>query len=54
MWDADLVDMLSLSKFSKGIRFLSCVIDIFSKYALVVHLEIRKSLQLLMLLKNFR
>ena len=29
IWDADLADIQLLSKYNKGIRFLSCVIDIF-------------------------
>ena len=33
---ADLADMQVTSKLDKGIRFLSCVIDIFSKYAWAV------------------
>ena len=33
IWGADLVDMQLISKFDKGIRFLLCIIDIFSKYA---------------------
>ena len=32
IWGADLADMQLLSKYNKGIRFLLCVIDIFSKY----------------------
>ena len=36
IWSADLVDMQYTSKFNKGFRFLLCVIDIFSKYALVI------------------
>ena len=31
IWGADLVDMQLMSKFNNVIRFLSCVIDIFSK-----------------------
>ena len=31
IWDADLADMQLLSKYNKGIRFLLCVIDTFSK-----------------------
>ena len=38
----DLVDMQLLSKFNKGIRFLLCVIDLFSKYAFVVPLKDEK------------
>ena len=30
IWDVDLSDMQLLSKFNKGLRFLLCVIDIFS------------------------
>ena len=33
IWDVHLADMQLLSKYNKGIRFLLCVIDIFSKYA---------------------
>ena len=42
IWGADLADMQLISKFDKGIRFLSCVIDIFSKYAWVVSLRDKK------------
>ena len=48
--------MQLISKFNKGFKFLSCLIDIFSKYAWVIPLKDRKVLQLLMffrkLLKN--
>ena len=33
IWGADLVEMELISKYNKGILFLLCVIDIFSKYA---------------------
>ena len=39
IWGADLADMQLISKFNKGIRFLLCVIDIFSKYAWVIPLK---------------
>ena len=39
---ADLADMQVISKFNKGIPFLSCVIDIFSKYACVVLVKDKK------------
>ena len=42
IWSADLADMQLLSKYNKGIRFLLCVIDIFSKYAWVVPLKDKK------------
>ena len=40
----DLVDMQLLSTFNKGIRFLLCVINIFSKYACVFPLEDKKGI----------
>ena len=33
IWGADLADMQLMSKFNEEIRFLLCVIDIYSKYA---------------------
>ena len=41
---ADLADMQLISKFNKGIIFLLCVIDIFSKYAWVVSLKDKKGI----------
>ena len=38
--------MQSLSKYNKGIRFLLCVIDIFSKYAWVVPLKDKKGISI--------
>ena len=46
IWRVDLVDMQLLSKYNKGIRFLLCVIDIFSKYAWVVPLKDKKGIRL--------
>ena len=42
IWGVDLADVLLLSKFNKGFRFLLCVIDIFSKYAWVIPLKDKK------------
>ena len=39
IWGVDLADMQLLSKFNKGIRFLLCIIDFFSKYAWVIPLR---------------
>ena len=33
IWGVDLADMQSLSKYNKGIKYLQCAIDLFSKYA---------------------
>ena len=42
IWGADLADMQLLSKFNKGIKYLLCVIDLFSKYAFAVPLKDKK------------
>ena len=42
VWGVDLADMKPLSKFNKGIKYLLCVIDLFSKYAFVVPLKDKK------------
>ena len=36
VWGVDLVDMQSLSRKNKGIKYLLCAIDLFSNYAFVV------------------
>ena len=46
IWGADLADMQILSKCNKGIRFLLCVIDSFSKYAWVVPLKDKKRISI--------
>ena len=46
IWGADLADMQLLSRYNKGIRFLLCVIDIFSKYAWVVPLKDKKGISI--------
>ena len=42
IWGVDLVDMQSLSKYNKGIKYLLCAIDLFSKYAWVVPIKDEK------------
>ena len=51
IWGVDLADMQLLSKYNKGIRFLLCVIDIFSKYAWVVPLKDKNGISIV---KAFR
>ena len=46
IWSVDLADTQLLSKYNKGIRFLLCVIDIFSKYAWVVPLKDKKGISI--------
>ena len=38
--------MQLISKFNKGIRFLLCTIDIFSKYTWIIPLEDKKSIRI--------
>ena len=38
----DLADMQSLSRKNKGIRYLLCAIDLYSKYASVIPLKDKK------------
>ena len=46
IWGVDLADMQLLSRYNKGIRFLLCVIDIFSKYACVTPLKDKKGISI--------
>ena len=42
IWGVDLADMQLISKYNKGIRYLLCVIDLFSRYAWVIPLKNKK------------
>ena len=42
IWGTDLADMQSLSKYSKGIKYLLCAIDFISKCASVVPIKDKK------------
>ena len=42
IWGVDLADMTLISKFSKGIKYLLCVIDLFSRHAWVIGLKNKK------------
>ena len=44
IWDVDLADMQSLSKYNKRIKRLMCAIDLLSKYAWVVPLKDKKGM----------
>ena len=48
----DLAYMQLLSKYNKGITFLLCVIDIFSKYAWVVPLKDKKGISIVKAFQN--
>ena len=42
IWEVDLADMQSLSRENKGIKYILCVIDLYSKYAFVIPLKDKK------------
>ena len=46
IWGVDLADMKLLSKQNKGIKYLLCAIDLYSKYALVVPLKDKKGISI--------
>ena len=46
IWGVDLADMQSLSKYNKGIKYLLCAIDLFSRYAWVIPLKDRKGISI--------
>ena len=45
-WGADLADMQSLRRKNKGIKYLLCVIDLYSKYAFVIPLKDKKRISI--------
>ena len=48
----DLADMQSLSKYNKGIRYLLCSIDFFSKYAWAVPLKDKRGITVVNVFQN--
>ena len=48
IWGVDLADMQSLIRKNKGIKYLLCAIDFYSKYAFAIPLKDKKKLLLLM------
>ena len=46
IWGVDLADMESLSKKNKGIKYVLCAIDLYSKYAFVVSLKDKKGISI--------
>ena len=42
IWVVDLADMQSLSKYNKGIKYLLCAIDLFSKYVWAIPIKDKK------------
>ena len=46
IWGVDLAGTQSLSKKNKGIKYLLCAIDLFSKYAFVIPLKVEKRISI--------
>ena len=46
IWGVDLADMQSLSRKNKGIKYLFCAIDLYSKYAFVLPLKDKKGISI--------
>ena len=46
IWGVDLVDMQSLIRKNKGIKYLLCAIDLYSKYAFVIPLKDKKGISI--------
>ena len=46
IWGVDLADMQSRSKYNKGIKYLLCAIDIFSKYTWFVPLKDKRGISI--------
>ena len=53
IWGADLADMQLIIKCNKELKFLLCVIDIYSKYAWVIPLKDKKSITITNAFQNF-
>ena len=48
-WGVDLADVQSLSKYNKGIKYLLCANDLFSKYEWVVPLKDKRGITIVKL-----
>ena len=44
IYGVDLADMESLNNYNKGVKYLLCAIDLFSKHAWVVHLKDKRGI----------
>ena len=52
IWGVNLADIQFTSKYNKRIRYLLCVIDLFSNYALVVPLKDKKGVTIVNAFQN--
>ena len=54
IWGVDLADMQSLSKYNKGIKYLLCTIDLFSKYVWVIPIKDKKGTSIVNAFKKIK
>ena len=54
IWGVDLADMQSLSKYNKGIKYLLCAIDLFSKYTWDVPIKNKKGISIVDAFQKYR
>ena len=54
IWGVDLADMQSLSKKNKGIKYLLCAVDLYSKYAFVIPLKDKKGISIVKAFNKIR
>ena len=52
IWGVDLADMQSLRKYNKGIKYLLCAIDVFSKYAWAVLMKVKRGISIVNAFQN--
>ena len=52
IWGVDLADVQSLSKYNKGVKYLLCAIDLFSKCAWVIPLKNKKGTSIVNVFKK--
>ena len=52
IWGTVLADMPLISRYNKGVRFLLCIIDVFSKYAWIVPLKDKKGASIVAAFKS--
>ena len=50
--NVDLAEMRLLSKYKKGIKYILCAIDLFSKYAFFVPLKDKKGISIVNAFRN--
>src|SRR3569833_2110272 len=53
IWAADLLDVSNISEDNDGVKFLLVVVDVYSRYAIVIKLKSKKAVDVLNTFKTF-